>query len=170
MAHLEPENAVTTGVFTKMYNSVSSKGPLPIFNVVHNNCNIPLVFNNFTTKSCSVLGIAKLQSANQDQEDEGNENKEYVNPSLIDKFDRRWDDVVITGKDVKEEDFRKCMSLNEFCDRFDAKWSRKKDSDGSYLHLAIRRESFNENNYAIRLIPNLTSARSEEHTSELQSQ
>ena len=40
---LDPENAVTTGVFAKMYNRVSSKGPIPIFNVVHNNLNLPLV-------------------------------------------------------------------------------------------------------------------------------
>ena len=100
MENLQPENAVTMGSFTKMYNHVSRKGPLPIFNVVHNNFGIPLTFKNFNVKSCSVLGISKLQSASKNQDNKENENDEYVNPSLIENFDRRWDDVVITGKEL----------------------------------------------------------------------
>ena len=47
---LSSENAVTTGVFAKMYNKVSSTGPIPIFNVVHNNLNLPLVIKKFEKK------------------------------------------------------------------------------------------------------------------------
>ena len=72
MEHLQPENAVTMGCFTKMYNHVSHKGPLPIFNVVHNNFGIPLTFKNFNVKSCSVLGISKLQSASKNQDEKEN--------------------------------------------------------------------------------------------------
>ena len=159
MEHLQPENAVTMGVFTKMYNHVSRKGPLPIFNVVHNNFGIPLAFKNFNTKSCSVLGISTLQSASKDKDDQDNENDEYVNPSLIEKFDRRWDDEVITGKEVKEDDLKKNMSLKEFCDRFEAKWSKAPESNTSCLHLTIRRESFSDTHYPIRLVPHLSCAR-----------
>ena len=89
-----------------------------------------------------VLGISKLQSASKNQDEKENENDEYVSPSLIEKFDRRWDDVVITGKDVKEEDFRKDMSLKEFCDRFDSKRAKLQDADTPCLHLTIKRETF----------------------------
>ena len=69
MENLQPENAVTMDSFTKMYNHVSGKGPLPIFNVALNSFVIPLAFKNFNIKSFSVLGISKLQSANKDQDD-----------------------------------------------------------------------------------------------------
>ena len=62
--NLQPENAITTGVLAKMYNQVCSKGPIPIFNVVHNNLNLPLVVKNFNTKACSVLGISLVASSN----------------------------------------------------------------------------------------------------------
>ena len=72
MQNLQPENAVTMGSFTRitrMYNHVSRQGPLPIFNVVHNNFRIPLTFKIFIVKFCFLLGISKLQSANKDQDD-----------------------------------------------------------------------------------------------------
>ena len=71
---LEPENAVTTGVFAKMYNRVSSKGPIPIFNVVHNNLNLPLVMKNFETKACSVLGISTIANSNNESIEEDIDN------------------------------------------------------------------------------------------------
>ena len=157
--HLHPENAVTMGALIKMYNHVSKKGEIPIFNAVHNNFILPLVLKNFSTKSCSVLGISKVKAVDKDSDNEEIENEEYVNPNLIDKFNRRWDELVITGKDVKEEDYQKTMSLKEFCDRYDAKWSKVGDANESCLHLTIRRETFSETHYLIRLIPHLSSAR-----------
>ena len=156
---LQPENAVTMGVFQRMYNHVNQKGPIPIFNVVHNNFDIPLTFKNFNTKSCSVLGISKLRSSNQDTDEDTTENEEYVNPSLLDKFDRRWDEVVQTGKDVKEEEFRKDISLREFCDRFESKICKIPETNDRCLHLTIRRETFSDIHHPIRLIPHLSTAR-----------
>ena len=139
---LQPENAVTTGVFTKMYNRVCSKGPIPIFNVVHNNLNLPLVLTNFNTKACSVLGISLLASSNQECNEEDIENKDYINPSLIEKFAKRWDDNVRMGKLVRREDFRKKLNLKEFCDRFEGKWTKDKESYERVLYLNVRREIF----------------------------
>lgn len=156
---LQPENAVTTGVFTKMYNRVCSKGPVPIFNVVHNNLNLPLVLTNFNTKACSVLGISLVASSNQECNEEDIENKDYINPSLIEKFAKRWDDVVKIGKLVRKEDFRKKMSVKEFCDRFEGKWTKNKESNENVLSLSVRREFFNGIHYSVRLIPHLTKAR-----------
>ena len=55
---------------------IRHKGPIPIFNVVHNNLNLPLVLMNFNTKACSVLGISLLASSNQECNEEDIENKD----------------------------------------------------------------------------------------------
>ena len=47
---------------------------------------------------------------------------------MIEKFAKRWDDEVKIGKLVRREDFRKKMSLKEFCDRFEGKWTKHKES------------------------------------------
>ena len=65
MEHLNPENAVTPGVFMRMYNRVSVKGPLPVFNIEHINWNLPLTLKNYDCKPCSVLGIKKVKAADQ---------------------------------------------------------------------------------------------------------
>ena len=67
--------------------------------------------------------------------------------------------MVITGKEVKEEDFRKYMSLKEFCDRFEAKWAKQSDTETSSLHLTIRSETFGNTHKPIRLVPHLSCAR-----------
>ena len=105
------------GTFSRMYNHVSRKGLIPVFNIVSNNGNIPLVFKIFYTKKCSVLGISKIMSARENQEADGTEQEEYIKPGVIDQFARRWDDVVKLGRLVMEEDVKKDMSLFEFCDR-----------------------------------------------------
>ena len=83
--NLQPENSVTMGIFTKMNNFANRKGPIPIFQVVHGNMGIPIVFKNFNTKTCSVLGISKLRGTTMDNGEGTSENDEYINPSLIKK-------------------------------------------------------------------------------------
>lgn len=46
MEHLQPENALTTGTFAKMYNKVADTGPQSIFQCVQNNFGLPLVIKN----------------------------------------------------------------------------------------------------------------------------
>ena len=87
LSHLEPENAVTTGVFTKIYNKVSAKRPVPSFEVAHGNLRLPSVLTNFITKMCSVLGIQKILTKVQDSDGVETEEQGYVNPSLIKRFD-----------------------------------------------------------------------------------
>ena len=97
---------MTLGDFSRAYNYAGQKGPIPIFNVGHNNLGISLTFRNNITKKCSVLGISMIRSAHGDDND-GNENTEYINPSLLANFDKRWDEVVALGRFVKAEEFRK---------------------------------------------------------------
>ena len=56
-------------MFSRMYNFMSRKGPQPIFQCIHNNFGIPLVFRNFECKSCSVLGISKVQTSTEGGEE-----------------------------------------------------------------------------------------------------
>ena len=55
---MEPENEVNMGTFTKINNFVNKRGNIPIFNAVHGNLKLPLVFQNFNIKECSVLGLS----------------------------------------------------------------------------------------------------------------
>ena len=41
MENIQPVNAVTTGMLSKMYNKVCKTGPQPIFQAVQNNWNLP---------------------------------------------------------------------------------------------------------------------------------
>ena len=67
--------------------------------------------------------------------------------------------MVIPGKEVKEEDFKKLMCQKEFCDRFEPKWAKHLDNEPSSLHLTIRNETFGDTHKPIRLVPHLSSAR-----------
>ena len=51
----------------------------------------------------------------------------------------RWDEVVKTGKLVREEDFKKDLSLKEFCDRFETKFCKVSETNDKILHLTMRR-------------------------------
>ena len=100
METLEPENAVNMGVFNKMNNFVNRKGPIPIFQVLHNNFKLPLVLKNFNLKECSVLGLSQIKKANQD--DGTNDiDSDYITPGLIDKFNGRLAEAVKYGKLVR---------------------------------------------------------------------
>ena len=114
MANLQPENAVTTGTFARLYNKVSNKGPQPIFQCVHNNLNLPLVLKNVDCKDCSVLGISVVNkeiSGSKDKDNDEPMGVEYAMPTLLEKFDRRWDEMVYHGDTIKRQDFRRPMSL-----------------------------------------------------------
>ena len=52
---------------------------------------IPLVFKNFSTKTCSVLGISKIRAQNEEIRDNISGNADYIHRSLIDKFGMRWE-------------------------------------------------------------------------------
>ena len=146
------------GVFQRANNFVNRKGPIPIFNVVHNNMRLPLVFKNFNVKDCSVLGISKIKTRNQFI-DTIITDDDYITPGLMDKFDKRLDTVVKYGKLVRECDFRKDLSLKEFCDRFETKFVRDPDSHEEILYLSLRRDQFAGVHNAIRLVPHLSTAR-----------
>ena len=109
IATLQPENAVTTGNFTAMYNKVSRIGPQPIFQCVHNNLNLPRVIKNMDCKGCSVLGISVVNTEARASKDNDNEEPmgvEYAMPSLLEKFDRRWDTTVYHTSTIKSQDYR----------------------------------------------------------------
>ena len=125
---------------------------------VHNNLGIPLTFKNYITKKCSVLGISMIRSAHDD-DDDGNENTEYINPSLLANFDKRWDEVVALGRFVKAEDFRKNKTLKEFCDRYECKFQKQPETNDKVLDLSLRSESFGGTHHAVRLVPHLTSSK-----------
>ena len=59
---MEPENEVNMGTFTKINNFVNKRGNIPIFNAVHGNLKLPLVFQNFNIKECSVLGLSQVKT------------------------------------------------------------------------------------------------------------
>ena len=65
-----------------------------------------------------MLGISTIANSNGENIEEDIDNKEYINPSLIEKFDRRWDEEVKFGRLVRRDEFRRVMSLKEFCDRY----------------------------------------------------
>ena len=105
MENLQPENAVTTGIFSRMYNKVSQKGPQPIFQCVHKNLQLPLVIKNFDCRECSVLGISKVVQKTTGSKDNDKEEPmgiEYAMPSLLERFDRRWD-TVSHGQNIKKQ-------------------------------------------------------------------
>ena len=156
--HLNPENNLNMGVFQRANNFVNRKGPIPIFNVVHNNMRLPLVFKNFNVKDCSVLGISKIKTRNQFI-DTIITDDDYITPGLMDKFDKRLDTVVKYGKLVRECDFRKDLSLKEFCDRFETKFVKDPDSHEEILYLSLRRDWFAGVHNAIRLVAHLRTAR-----------
>ena len=155
---LEPENAVNMGVFTKMNNFVNRKGPIPIFNVVHNNMKLPLVLKNFNLKECSVLGLSQVKKANPSEENDLND-ADYITLGLIDKFNGRLDRVVKCGKLVREADFKREMALKEFCDRYEAKFIKDPETNDEILYLSVRRNQYADVHNGIRLIPHLSTAR-----------
>ena len=65
MENLDPENAVTTGTFTKMYNKINNKGTQSIFQTVHDNINLPFVSKNFDCKPCSTFCISVVKHSNE---------------------------------------------------------------------------------------------------------
>ena len=67
------------------------------------------------------------------------------------------------GKLVRREDFNKMMSLQEFCHRFEGKWTRDKDNNENVLSLTARREVCH---YLVRVVPHLTSARANPNSNE----
>ena len=156
--HLNPENNINMGVLQKMNNVVNRKGPIPIFNVVHNNMKLPLVFKNFNLKECSVLGISKIKNRNEES-DTNTIDDDYISPNLIAKFDKRLDPVVKFGKLVRECDFKKDMSLMEFCDRYETKFVKDPETNDNILYLSLRRDQFAGIHNAIRLVPHLTAAK-----------
>ena len=127
--------------------------------MVHNNLNLPLVVKNFETKACSVLGISTIANSNGESIEEDIDNKEYINPSLIEKFDRRWDEEVKFGRLVRRDEFRRVMSLKEFCDRYEGNWAKDTETNEKVLYLIARREVFNDIHHPVRLVPHLEIAR-----------
>ena len=150
---------MTPGVFMRMYNRVSVKGPLAVFNIEHINWNLPLTLKNYDCKPCSVLGIKKVKAADQCDDTLEGGTDEYVYASYLEKFNSRYDEVVFSGKGVKEEDYRKRMSFREFCDRFNTNSKLDRDTGESHLLLTSRGESYNDITRAVRLVPHLTKAR-----------
>ena len=159
MANLQPENAVTTGTFARMYNKVSQIGPQPIFQCVHMNFNLPPVIKNLNVKDCSVLGISVVEKQSGGSKETENEEPmgiEYAMPSPLEKFNRRWDDKVQCPKNIKAEDYRQEMSVKEFCDRFNVNWRKGNDDSTCCLHLSERRDRTESMYYPIRMKPHLT--------------
>ena len=99
---MEPENEVNMGTFTKINNFVNKRGNIPIFNAVHGNLKLPLVFQNFNIKECSVLGLSQVKNKNLIEQEQCEAESEYIIPGLIDKFNRRLDQVVRYSKLVLE--------------------------------------------------------------------
>ena len=159
MVNLQPENAVTTGTFARMYNKVSQIGPQPIFQCVHMNFNLPPVIKNLNVKDCSVLGISMVEKQSGGSKETENEEPMgigYAMPNPLEKFNRRWDDKVQCPKNIKAEDYRQEMSVKEFCDRFNVNWRKGNDDSTCCLHLSERRDRTESMYYPIRMKPHLT--------------
>ena len=161
-AHLHPENAVTTGIMARMYNKISDQGPQSIFQTIHNNLNLPLLGKNFDCQKCSVLGISVLKQSNPNIEENENVEEEpsgieYALPTLFEKFDHRWDNNVSCG-DINPQEFRKDMSLKEFCDKFNSKLSKLPGQEDIRLQISLRMAQKRDNSfhYPICLTPHLT--------------
>ena len=141
MENLRTENAVTTGTFAQMYNKINKTNPQPIFQTVHGNINLPFVLNFFDCKPCSVLGISVVQQENErtksNETDEEIVGIEYALPTLMEKFEHRWDKNVQHG-DINLADFRKEMSVKEFADKFNSKWIKWAGEDEYHLQLPVR--------------------------------
>ena len=166
MQNLQAENAITIGTLHRMYNKVSQKSPQPIFQCIHNNWQIPLVFKNFECKACSVLGISTIQRSIattndplQEQENDEAIGNKYVWPPLMEKFDRRLENTVKHTKTIKSEDFQKEMSLKEFCDRYQVKWTKGEEEHSYDLDLSNRRYRIGTSHYPIRMKPYLGETR-----------
>ena len=70
--HLNPENCVTPGIFQRAYNQASQMGPIPIFQAIHDNFEVPLFFKNSDPKFHSLSGISLVRKrTNQEETDEG---------------------------------------------------------------------------------------------------
>ena len=142
-----------------MYNKVSQTGRQPIFQCVHKNLQLPLVINNFDCRECSVLGISKVVqevTGSKDNDKKEPMGIEYAMPSLLERFDSRWDSTVSHARNIKNADFRQEMSLKEFCDKFTSRWATGGDEASSHLHLSERRDCTETFYYPIRLKPHLT--------------
>ena len=94
--------------------------------------------------------------ASRDNDNEEPMGVEYAMPSLLEKFDRRWDTTVYHTSSIKSQDYKIEMSLKEFCDRFYFRWLRGKDDSSSHLHLSERRDRSENAYFPIRLKPHLT--------------
>ena len=105
-----------------------------------------------------IFEISKIKTRNQ-LIDTIITDDDYITPGLMDKFDKRLDTVVKYGKLVRECDFRKDLSLKEFCDRFETKFVKDPDSHEEILYLSFRRDQFAGVHNAIRLVPHLSTAR-----------
>ena len=96
------------------------------------------------------------KAATHTEEDEETEQPlgiEYALPNLLEKFNRRWDEDVSCGK-IKPDEFRKEMSLKEFSDKFEIRWS-----SGENPRLILSSRSAQRSKgcfyYPIRLKPHL---------------
>ena len=160
-AKLQPENAITTGTMTKVYNKVSDMGAQPIFQAVHKNMKLPLVFQNIYVKLGSVLGISMIQkSSKESKNDEENDDNraDYVLANVMEKFNMRWNSNTVANKTIKENEYKTEMSLKYFCDKYTVTVSKVKDSNEQKLHIQGRSNENEVNNsfYPLRLSPHMT--------------
>ena len=106
---------------------------------------------NFDCQKCSVLGISVLKQSNPNIEENENVEEEpsgteYALPTLFEKFDHRWDNNVSCG-DINPQEFRKDMSLKEFCDKFNSKLSKLPGQEDIRLQISLRMAQKRDNSF-----------------------
>lgn len=111
--NLHPENRVTNDTFTRMYNQTCQSGPQPIFQAVHNNLSLPLFDMNFQSHSFSTMNVSLIRKRKTTEANENNEmdGVEYALPTVLERFNRRFDDTVL-HQGIKATEFRnKCLYM-----------------------------------------------------------
>ena len=91
-------------------------------------------------------------------DDQASNDVDYALPSILEKFDRRWDLETTWSKQVDPNDLRKSLSLKEFCDRFNVSWKRWNKDEDAHLHFTERLLNSYNAFHPITLIPHITKA------------
>ena len=76
-------------------------------------------------------------------------------PTLMEKFDARYDEDITHPKTINKEDIQKEMSLKTFCDKYEVQWKKGEEAHSYHLHVSNRMYRTRQILHPIRLNPHL---------------